>query len=122
MGLAQQAVGKPGTPLVGQPSPGDVVSGGKVLPEWGLHLIDANLVMGNLLDLIASQGQAWRMAHRGGDNAVLRGALCRYHAVDRTLGAPSANGRGCPHFLAQILELGFHRDAARELVKDRHNR
>jgi len=39
---------------------GDVVSNGKVLPEWGLHLIDVNLTMGNLLDIVARQAKAYR--------------------------------------------------------------
>jgi len=41
---------------------GDVISNGKVLPEWGLHLVDANLVMGNLLELIASERKAYLAA------------------------------------------------------------
>lgn len=43
---------------------GGVVTGGKVQPQWGLHLIDVNLVMGNLLDLITSQGRTWSMTHK----------------------------------------------------------
>lgn len=33
-------------------------------PAWGLHLVDANLALGNLLDLVAIQGRAWRSADR----------------------------------------------------------
>lgn len=33
-------------------------------PAWGLHLVDANLALGNLLDLVAIQGRAWRSARR----------------------------------------------------------
>lgn len=43
---------------------GEVVAGGRVLPDWGLHLIDANLAMGNLVDLVEVQGAAWRSASR----------------------------------------------------------
>ncbi|HEY6968428.1 MAG TPA: DUF3089 domain-containing protein [Candidatus Angelobacter sp.] len=39
---------------------GDVVAGGKVLPDWGLHLIDVNLTMGNLLDIVERQSKAYR--------------------------------------------------------------
>jgi hypothetical protein len=38
---------------------GDVVVGGQVQANWGLHLIDANLAMGNLVDILRRQGQAW---------------------------------------------------------------
>jgi len=39
--------------------PGDVVVGGKVQADWGLHLIDVHLVMGDLLDLVRSQTRAY---------------------------------------------------------------
>lgn len=38
---------------------GDVVVGGQVRPEWGLHLIDMNLTMGNLLDIVGAQTRAY---------------------------------------------------------------
>ena len=38
---------------------GDVVQAGKVNPAWGLHLIDANLAMGNLVDIVGAEGKAW---------------------------------------------------------------
>jgi hypothetical protein len=38
---------------------GDVMFGGQVQPDWGLHLIDANLAMGNLVALVADEGRAW---------------------------------------------------------------
>jgi pimeloyl-ACP methyl ester carboxylesterase len=38
---------------------GDVVQNGQVNPAWGLHLIDANLAMGNLVDIVGAQGKAW---------------------------------------------------------------
>ena len=38
---------------------GDVVVNGQVLPEWGLHLIDANLAMGNLIEIVGRQSQAY---------------------------------------------------------------
>jgi pimeloyl-ACP methyl ester carboxylesterase len=38
---------------------GDVTVGPIVLKDWGLHLIDVNLAMGNLVDLVGSQSQAY---------------------------------------------------------------
>lgn len=39
---------------------GDLGAVGKPLANWGLHLIDVNLVMGNLLDLVEQQRKAYR--------------------------------------------------------------
>ena len=38
---------------------GDLVAGGQVLADWGLHLIDVNLAMGNLVDIVAQQARVW---------------------------------------------------------------
>jgi hypothetical protein len=38
---------------------GDVIVGGKAQPEWGLHLIDANLAMGNLIAIVAEETKAY---------------------------------------------------------------
>ena len=38
---------------------GDVVVNGQVLAEWGLHLIDVNEAMGNLLDIVGQQSKAF---------------------------------------------------------------
>jgi hypothetical protein len=38
---------------------GDVVVDGQVVPAWGLHLIDMQVVMEDLIDLARTQGQAW---------------------------------------------------------------
>jgi hypothetical protein len=38
---------------------GDVVVDNQVLPDWGLHLIDANLAMGNLIELVREQTKAY---------------------------------------------------------------
>jgi DUF3089 family protein len=38
---------------------GDIGAGGNVLANWGLHLIDVNLAMGNLLDIVAQQTKAF---------------------------------------------------------------
>jgi len=41
---------------------GDVVVGGQILHEWGLHLIDVNLAMGNLLDIVSQQSKTYLAA------------------------------------------------------------
>ena len=38
---------------------GDVVIGGQVLKDWGLHRIDLNLAMGNLIDIVREQGRTY---------------------------------------------------------------
>jgi hypothetical protein len=38
---------------------GDVVVNHQVLKDWGLHLIDANLAMGNLVELVRAQSTAY---------------------------------------------------------------
>ncbi len=43
---------------------GDVVIGGQVQKDWGLHLIDANLAMGNLVAIVRAEGRAWAMRGR----------------------------------------------------------
>jgi hypothetical protein len=44
---------------------GDVVFGNVILKDWGLHLIDMPVVMGNLVELSNTQAQAWLKAHPG---------------------------------------------------------
>ncbi|MGK0224873.1 MAG: heat shock protein HspQ, partial [Limisphaerales bacterium] len=38
---------------------GDVVINDKVAKDWGLHLIDMHLAMGNLVELAKAQGEAY---------------------------------------------------------------
>jgi len=38
---------------------GDVVVGGQVQADWGLHLIDVNLAMGNLIEVVRRQSKAY---------------------------------------------------------------
>jgi hypothetical protein len=38
---------------------GDVVVNGQVLKDWGLHLVDMNLTMGNLIEIVRAQGRAY---------------------------------------------------------------
>ncbi|HEY4940775.1 MAG TPA: DUF3089 domain-containing protein [Rhizomicrobium sp.] len=42
---------------------GDVVIGGAVVPNWGLHLIDMNLFMGNFMDIVKSETKAYLKKH-----------------------------------------------------------
>jgi hypothetical protein len=44
--------------------PGDIVVGNVVQKDWGLHLIDANLFMGNLVDIVGAEGTAWKAKGR----------------------------------------------------------
>ncbi|HEU4625462.1 MAG TPA: DUF3089 domain-containing protein [Steroidobacteraceae bacterium] len=38
---------------------GDVVIDGRVREDWGLHVVDMNLAMGNLIDIVRQQGRAF---------------------------------------------------------------
>lgn len=42
---------------------GDVVTNGEVQKNWGLHLIDVNLTIGNLIDLVRAQTAAYQAMH-----------------------------------------------------------
>ena len=50
--------GNPSDPRVDDIS-GDLGANGSVLANWGLHLIDVNLAMGNLIDIVAQQAKAY---------------------------------------------------------------
>ena len=56
--LAVHVHGDQGGPRV-KDITGDVIIFGHVQPEWGLHLIDANLTIGNLIDVVRAQSAAW---------------------------------------------------------------
>jgi pimeloyl-ACP methyl ester carboxylesterase len=49
----QAVQGSPGVDIAG-----DLIVGGKVLQNWGLHLIDMDLAMGNLIRIVRRQAQA----------------------------------------------------------------
>ena len=38
---------------------GDLGVNGQILAMWGLHLVDVNLAMGNLVDIVGKQAKAW---------------------------------------------------------------
>jgi len=42
---------------------GDVVTHGQVRERWGLHSIDIDLAIGNLIDIVSAQRAAWLRAH-----------------------------------------------------------
>ena len=56
--LAITVHGDPSGPRVNDIT-GDVVIGGQIQADWGLHLIDVNLTMGNLVDIVGQQGKAY---------------------------------------------------------------
>jgi hypothetical protein len=56
--LAITVHGDPAGPRIDKIA-GDVVVGGKVQAAWGLHLIDANLAMGNLIDIVRAQTKTY---------------------------------------------------------------
>jgi hypothetical protein len=41
---------------------GDLKAGNQVQANWGLHLVDVNLAMGNLIDIVGQQAKAWLAA------------------------------------------------------------
>jgi hypothetical protein len=57
--LAVHVNADPGSPRASD-IPGDLVVGGVTLKDWGLHLIDTDLVMGNLVDLLGEETKAWQ--------------------------------------------------------------
>ena len=42
---------------------GDVIVGNAIRRQWGLHLIDMHLVMGNLISIASAQSAAWLQQH-----------------------------------------------------------
>jgi hypothetical protein len=58
--LAITVHGDPADPRVDD-IPGDVVVAGRVLPDWGLHLIDVDLAQGNLIELVRAQARAYAL-------------------------------------------------------------
>jgi hypothetical protein len=39
---------------------GDLYANGQVLRQWGLHLIDMHVALGNLVDIVRQQGKAFQ--------------------------------------------------------------
>lgn len=56
--LAVTVHGEPGSARTAD-IPGDVMVGGQVQADWGLHLIDASLFMGNLIGIVRDQAAAY---------------------------------------------------------------
>ena len=59
IGINPNPSGKRTTVLVG-----DVVVGGSILKNWGLHLIDMNMTMGNLIADVRSESGAYLRSTR----------------------------------------------------------
>jgi hypothetical protein len=59
--LAVSVHGDPAGPRVSDIT-GDIIVNGQVMHDWGLHLIDVNLAMGNLLDIVSQQSRAFLAA------------------------------------------------------------
>jgi hypothetical protein len=38
---------------------GDILSGSRIQAQWGLHLVDVNLAIGNLIDIVGEQAKAY---------------------------------------------------------------
>ena len=38
---------------------GDLGANGQIAAEWGLHLVDVNLAIGNLVDIVRQQSKSW---------------------------------------------------------------
>jgi Protein of unknown function (DUF3089) len=55
--------GNPADPRVDDIA-GDVMTNGEPNASWGLHLIDFNLAMGNLVDIVREQGKAYLAASK----------------------------------------------------------
>ena len=51
--------------LTVHPDPGPRVDdiGGDLTAQWGMHLVDMNVALGNLVDLVGQQAKAWAAAH-----------------------------------------------------------
>lgn len=43
---------------------GDLSTAGRVLPEWGLHLLDVDIALGDLVDIVAQQSRGWAASHK----------------------------------------------------------
>jgi hypothetical protein len=56
--LAVKVHGNPADPRTDE-IVGDVVTNGQVQTGWGLHLIDVQVAMGNLVDIVGQQSKAW---------------------------------------------------------------
>jgi hypothetical protein len=47
-----------------KPNANPPITNGQVNASWGLHLIDVNLAMGNLVDVVGQQARAYLRANR----------------------------------------------------------
>ena len=43
---------------------GDLGAPGRIQADWGLHLVDFNIAMGNLVEIVGEQAKAWSVKYR----------------------------------------------------------
>ncbi len=43
--------------------PGDLSVAGRVQANWGMHLVDVNVAMGNLVEIVSKQAKAYLAKH-----------------------------------------------------------
>lgn len=62
--------------------------GGDLSPDWGLHLVDANVAMGDLVTIAQSQGEAYAAVHAssGGDGCAVNPRGEPLHAIGLLIG------------------------------------
>ena len=44
--------------------PGDLGGAGRIQANWGMHLVDVSVAMGNLVDIVGRQAKAYRSSRR----------------------------------------------------------
>jgi hypothetical protein len=70
--------------------PGDLSRGGRPSRDWGLHLVDVDVAIGNLVDIVGAQGRAFaRTSGARGTSPPMQAPM----AIPRTAGGrPDMNG------------------------------
>ncbi len=61
--LAITVNGNPSDPRTDE-IPGDVIANGQVQTNWGLHLIDVNAAIGNLVEIVGKQAKSYAKLHK----------------------------------------------------------
>jgi hypothetical protein len=61
--LALKVHGNPADPRADEIA-GDVVTNGQVQANWGLHLIDVQAAIGNLVDIVGQQAKAYQAKNK----------------------------------------------------------
>ncbi len=61
--LAIHVNNTPNSPRANDLLIGDIVKDGQVLNDWGLHLVDIDVALGNLINVASQQSKKWREVH-----------------------------------------------------------